>query len=91
MAGFLFWSLCFFEFISVRGNLFELGFLVLDVLARNRIEFGNFDFFRSSALVLGCGVEMARSRRGFELYFFSHGNVLILSLDYLIDTGQVAH
>jgi hypothetical protein len=34
---------------------------------------------------------MARSRRGFELYFFSHGNVLILSLDYLIDTGQVAH
>jgi hypothetical protein len=93
MAGFLFWSLCFLELIflqySVRGNLFELGFLVLDVLARNRIEFGNFDFFRSGALVLGCSVEMARSRRGFELYFFSHGNVLILSLDYLIDTGQV--
>ena len=76
----------------MRGNLFELGFLVFDVLACNRIEFGNFDFFRSSALVLGCGVEMARSRRGFELYFFSHGNVLILRLPfrYLNDTGQVA-
>ena len=68
----------------MRENLFELGFLVLDVLARNRIEFGNFDFFRSGALVLGCGVEMARSRRGFELYFFSHDNVLILSLGYLL-------
>jgi len=100
MAGFLFWSLYFLELIFlqyffqgfpdlVRGNLFELGFLVFDVLAHNRIEFGNFDFLRGGALVLGCGVEMARSRRGFELYFFSHGNVLILSLDYLFVTLSI--
>jgi len=73
----------------MRENLFELDFLVLDVLACNRIEFGNFNFFRSGALVLGCGVEMARSRRGFELYLFSHGNILILSLDYLVVTLSI--
>jgi hypothetical protein len=53
-------------------KLLEFGFLVFDVLAYDRIEFGNFDFLWLGALILGSGVEMAGSGRRFELYFFSH-------------------
>ena len=47
------------------------------MLAYDRIEFRNFYFLRLGALILGSGVEMAGSGRRFELYFFSHDNVLI--------------
>ena len=68
-----------FKAACPRGKpqtLFELGFLVFDVLAHNRVEFQNFEFLRFGALVLGGGVEVASSRRRFELYFLSHDNSL---------------
>ena len=68
-----------FKAASRRGKpqtLFELGFLVFDVLAHNRVEFQNFEFLRFGALVLGGGVEVASSRRRFELYFLSHDKSL---------------
>ena len=57
--------------------LFELCFLVFDVLARNRIKFQNFDFFGSGTLVLRGCVKVPCSRGGFQLYFLSHDYVLI--------------
>lgn len=57
--------------------LFELCFLVFDVLARNRIKFQNLDFFGSGALVLRGCVKVPGSRRGFQFYFLSHDYILV--------------
>lgn len=63
---------------QARQVLFELDFLVLDVLARYRVEFQHFQFFWSDAFILGSGIKMAGSCRRFELYFFPHDSVLSL-------------
>jgi hypothetical protein len=47
------------SFVRRKNQLLDFGFFVHHVLASYRIEFFDFDFIRSSALVLIGGVEMA--------------------------------
>ena len=56
--------------------LLKFDFFIFYVLACYRIEFKHFQFLRSNALILGRGIEMTGSGRRFELYFFSHDDVL---------------
>jgi hypothetical protein len=46
-------------FVRDENQLLDFGFFVDHVLTNNRIEFFNFDFVRSRALVLVGGVEVA--------------------------------
>jgi hypothetical protein len=46
-------------FVRSKNQLLDFGFFVHHVLASYRIEFFDFDFVRSSALVLIGGVEVA--------------------------------
>src|ERR1700722_8575585 len=54
------------------ARLFDLRFLVGDVLARDRIEFAHFHLVRMQALVLCRHVEVAGAGRGQELDLFTH-------------------
>src|SRR5690606_27753032 len=63
-AGFL---LCFEE-----EQLLDLGFFIHHMLASNGIELLDLHFLRHSALVLGRGVEVTRTRAGFQFDFFTH-------------------
>jgi hypothetical protein len=51
--------------------LLQLGFLVVHVLARDRVKLDELKLFRRGALVLARGVEVTRTRRGFELDLFA--------------------
>src|SRR6185437_10876390 len=53
--------------------LLDLGFLVGDVLAGDRVELAHFHLVRMQPLVLGGDVEMAGSCGGQELDFLAHG------------------
>src|SRR5439155_27332051 len=55
-----------------RAFLFDLCFLVDDVLARPGVVLLHLDLVGRAALVLGGGVEMAGAGRGFELDFLAH-------------------
>src|ERR1035437_3840715 len=53
------------------AELFQLGFLVGDMLAHLGIVFHDLHFLGLGALVLGGRVEVAGSGRGFKLDFFA--------------------
>jgi hypothetical protein len=65
MPGFLYLS-CHSE------ALLDLGFLVYDVFANDRVEFPDFHLFRHIALVLGRGVVMTGTGTGDEFDFVTH-------------------
>jgi hypothetical protein len=52
--------------------LLDLGFLVRDVFANNRIKFLYFHLFRHGALVLGRGVVVTGTGAGDEFDFITH-------------------
>jgi hypothetical protein len=52
--------------------LLDLGFLVRDVFANNRIKFLYFHLFRHSALVLGRGVVVTGTGAGDKFDFITH-------------------
>src|SRR5262245_475802 len=57
---------------AVQLSLFDLRFLVDDVLARDRIVLLDLHLVRRRALVLRRRVEMARAGRGLEFDFLAH-------------------
>src|SRR5690606_14110527 len=57
---------------NAQAGLLQLGFLVFDVLARDRIELLDQHLFRRRALVLGRGVEVPGARGGLELDLFTY-------------------
>jgi hypothetical protein len=63
-----------FEIFAAR--LFQFGFLVDHMLARNRIEFLHLNLVRGSALVLVGGVKMTGAGGRFEFDFFTHDSLL---------------
>jgi hypothetical protein len=63
----------FFDGLDLRLKaLLDLGFLVHDVLANDRVEFLDFHLFRHVALVLGRGVVMTGAGAGDEFDFVTH-------------------
>jgi hypothetical protein len=52
--------------------LFDLGFLVSNVLTGHRIEFFDFDLLGRRLLVLGGGVEMTRACGRFQFDLVAH-------------------
>src|SRR6266571_3668034 len=70
-------TLCPFQRAEISGGLgrpllFDLGFLVDDVLARPGVVLLHLDLVGRAALVLGGGVELAGAGRGFELDLLAH-------------------
>ena len=55
-----------------EARLLELGFLVDDMLAHNRIKFLDFHLFRHGAFVFGGGVEVTRASSRFQFNFVAH-------------------
>jgi hypothetical protein len=54
------------------SGLLDLRFLVDHVLARPGVVLFDLQFVGLSALILGCGVEVAGPGRRLELYFLAH-------------------
>lgn len=59
-------------FVKKKNQLLDFGFFVDHVLANPRIEFFDFDFVRSGALVLISGVEMACTSARHQTDQFTH-------------------
>src|ERR1700693_949852 len=59
------------------SSLFDLGFLVRDVLAHDRVELAYFHLVRMQPLVLHCDVEMAGTGRGQQFDLFAHAPILL--------------
>src|ERR1700722_6235091 len=83
--------------VSTSGNsgtatarLLDLGFLVRDVLAHERVELAHFHLVRMQALVLHRAVEMTGTGRREQFDFLAHGRPpLISDLDAAIaHSGQ---
>ena len=58
------------------------------MLARDRVEFLDFNLVRFGALVLGRGVEMASAGAGFEFDFFSHDGGTLNPLAIFTQLGE---
>src|SRR4051812_39279686 len=72
-----------------RAFLFQLRFLVDDVLARLRIVFLDLDLVGRSALVLRRRVEVAGAGGRFQLDLFAHGSALSCRFGrFGLDLGQ---
>jgi hypothetical protein len=69
-------------------KLFDPGFFIGHVLARDRVEFLDFNLVRFGALVLGRGVEMASAGAGFEFDFFSHDGGTLNPLAIFAQLGE---
>jgi len=67
----------FFNLMADRNrhrHSLDLGFLIGNMLANDRIELFHLQLFWRSPLVLGRGVKMPRTRGGNQLDFVTHGN-----------------
>jgi hypothetical protein len=57
-----------------RRRLLDLGFLIGNMLADDRIELLHFQLFRRRALVLSRSVEMPGTRSGNQFDLVAHGD-----------------